>query len=767
MSEHDANRWIDAQLRDVPLPDGLIKRLRRTTEWTDGELDIVLSAIAIPDGLAPRLKQTIEDEILDERLRRVPVPERLSAGLKDIVAHERLDEQIRDVPVPEQLAGRLAGIVEDEQLDERVRRVPLPKAMLARVRQIPWRLRRVGLSRMAQAASLMLMIGGSYFLAMTGLIISAYYQPKPLESRVIQGVQILASTADAEIEFEAVPVGEIVQNGPAASRLDVDGGPIELLDQLEDYRAGPLQEILELFASDVRLTDDVLLLRYQILGESHRAADFLPELVTVAMPAARGVEAPMVPGYDRKFLVSKQTHPVVSLAGEEDDQTMLRALQTTTVPLWTDTTSYRLTQRMVLGGQLPRPGDIHVEDFLAAVDYRFPAAAPGTLELRTAGGPSTFGQDDARLLQVGVTAGDSPWRAQAATHLTVAVDRSASVRWGERLDRVRRALRRLIGELGPRDRISLVAFGEDAYILAEEAGPNEAEQLIAAVQSLRPHGATNVGAGLLTASAVAQRTPREPGVAHRLVLISDAVSGLSATEEERICQLLSEVAYGGVEVSVVDLSRQERGDPTLAKFAFAGRGHVVLTSAADRIYWALRETITGTSSVVAKDAVLRVTFNPEAVAAYRLFGHEATTLGGLMPVAVETDLRAGQSATALYEVWLKPNSVNQVARAELQWRDPASGRMQQQTQDISRLQFATSFAGSPLPLQMATLAAETAEVLRQSPFVGSKTRDLSKVLELSEEVNEGLWERPAFKAWLALVKQAQRARTRGKGGRSP
>ena len=41
--------------------------------------------------------------------------------------------------------------------------------------------------------------------------------------------------------------------------------------------------------------------------------------------------------------------------------------------------------------------------------------------------------------------------------------------------------------------------------------------------------------------------------------------------------------------------------------------------------------MTGQSQVVARDAQLRVTFNPKVVLEYRLLGHEATLLAGLLP----------------------------------------------------------------------------------------------------------------------------------------
>jgi hypothetical protein len=87
--------------------------------------------------------------------------------------------------------------------------------------------------------------------------------------------------------------------------------------------------------------------------------------------------------------------------------------------------------------------------------------------------------------------------------------------------------------------------------------------------------------------------------------------------------------------------------------------------------------------------------------------------------------------------------------------------LHQTRQRISRLQFAPSFAESALSLQAAALAAETAEVLRGSPFVPSRTRGLQDVLEAADEVNPRLSESPVFQRFLSLVERAEQVPKRG------
>ena len=94
--------------------------------------------------------------------------------------------------------------------------------------------------------------------------------------------------------------------------------------------------------------------------------------------------------------------------------------------------------------------------------------------------------------------------------------------------------------------------------------------------------------------------------------------------------------------------------------------------------------------------------------------------------------------------------------ASVKWRDPLSGQLKEVTQRISRVQFATSFAESPLPIQAATVAAETAEVLRGSFFAAAPSRSLEHVWELALKVNPRLAERPSFQEFVSLVERIER-----------
>jgi hypothetical protein len=167
--------------------------------------------------------------------------------------------------------------------------------------------------------------------------------------------------------------------------------------------------------------------------------------------------------------------------------------------------------------------------------------------------------------------------------------------------------------------------------------------------------------------------------------------------------------------------------------------------------------------VAAEDTLLSVQFNPEVVAAYRLVGHEASSLALLSPPELPATLRAGQTTGVLLEVWLRPGSADLVGWAELQWRDPRSGELDHRRQRISRLQFAASFDEAPLSLQGAAVAAETAELLRGSyrfelegldAFRAEpKPDNWDELLRRAEAVHPVLGRQPDFERMVELIRQ--------------
>jgi Ca-activated chloride channel family protein len=700
----------------------------------------------------------------DAELRGVPVPDGLMERLRRaaLADNEGLNAAICNVPVPPGLFGwlRQPALYTDEGLDAALRYVPFPAELSARLRQVPKGfLRFAGLTRWAAAASLVVAIGLSYFGAMIGFLLAVY----PYSAELFPSKSVLSFRAgyvgqlgqpDADFSVAAAPGGNQTQQDrsdglpapvPEIGLVNLDNPARSALADSRDLIGGPA-------GADLLL--DVALHRWGVLS-AHRQFDELPELKLVSGLIPRGIDWPLVPGSNPHILLRYGIHPFVSPASHPQ-------LQSGLVPLDVDAASYQLTHRYLEDGRLPPPDAVRTEEFLAAVDYEFPPPTREALELSTAAGPSPFGSPGLWLMQVGVQARQLQADQHPPMRLVLVVDVSASMRWGGRLEMIRKELSSLVPRLGPQDRVSLITFSENARVLAEEAGPDEAKQLLAVIGVLSAQSSTNVGVGLHKAYMLAGRGVALRQIPTRVVLLTDGLAEFGPGTAEKIEQQLADAAGRGILLHVIDLGQEKVTHPQLSSFARSGGGKVHQATSGKQLRWALLEIITGRPQLIASDARLKVAFDPKAVLEYRLLGHEAKAMAGLMPAHPEADFHAGQSATALYEMRLDPNGPQDVATVELSWREPGQDKSHLLRRSVRRRDFGSVLAEAPLSLQEAALVAETAEVLRRSPYAVSPSdppsAGLTLVRQLAGRVDKRLYRRPSFVEFLSLVEQAEKAK---------
>ena len=732
ISDPQHDRWLNERLRDVRLPAGLLLRLRQIASGDDEQLDRALCDVPLPEGLLARLKG-------------IPA-----------TGDERLDERLRDVPLPVGLVGQLKGIAiaSDEDLDEAVRDVPIPDELVAELKKIGpvlrWaqprrRMRRV--ADMVLTASLLLMIGGSYLGAMASLMMDT------LSGNRRPVVAVRSPHVKAEIVREDFAVDLSPRSVTPGRPKQLFGTPemrTELAWQFDGILPpGPQGAAFSLpvgFSLEDINTNYMLYRWGGSLFASPRELDMIGPIRTVSAIVPRGSEPPAIGQFDWKFYRKHRVLPFVSPAAEP-------SLRTSTVPLGADTHSYDLVQRRLAAGKLPDVEDVRVEDFAAAIDYHFAPPRRDAVGIRTAAGPSPLSaHTGTHLIQVGVQAAEMPSDMRPGAHLTVALDVSASMGWQGRWAMTQQALRGLIRRLGPHDRLSIVTFSDKAERLIENLTAKDSDEILAAIDTLKPGNSTNVGAGLASACLLAMEGAPGRDSSRRVVLLTDGLPRLSNSASARIKQIVSDAHSDGITLEVIDLSGDLKPDEQLNQLARDGGGAVHPATTANQVRWALLEGLTGRSEVVASKVHLKVRFFPEAVAMYRLIGHEP----GIKTGSLEVDLRAGQSTTGLFEVVLRPNQVNRVAEAELTWLDPRDGRLHRRTQPISRLQFAATYREAPLSLQAATLVAATAEILRGSKHVQGKTLDDVLQFIHTEQISPKVLNWPSFRRFQTLAEAAQR-----------
>ncbi len=702
---------IDALLRDVALPNGLVARVKSSLGPADDELDAALVQVVVPLGL------------------------------------------VRD----------LGSIPADEQIAERLNAVAAPFEMVWRTRRRTWTSRVRGVvamaANLATALVLCVWVGAGLFGVMVLVLGSIYPQALPPESPefiVAANLPLDFESPPSEVEsMVELPVSIESPPSRVATRRELAVDPP---DVPSDSIAGPVEKWLEALATGAHPLDHLVLLRFGAMGYPQYGEEITPPLESPPTPRSAGMELPSVRGYDRLFVVRHGVFPPVNPAAHP-------ALATIALPLQTRTDSYQTVLSLLRQGRWPTPSQVRTEDFLAAMEYDFPPVRPGELAIRTAAGPSVFGPVGTGLLQLAAVAGPLPREKGDGGHLVLAIDMSQSMARGERLNVVRHSVEQLLAKMGPHDRLSLVVFDEAVNNRIERASAAEADRVRQILAEFRPAGATDLAEGLQQGIALAMAQDAEQTRPSRLVLITDSHVALPRETRTLVTAMLSGAEQGGVRMDVFDVGDHPDADETLAQWARMMHGDVHRPASADGAAWKLVEWLYGQSPVVGADARLTLKLDLRSVAAYRLVGQEGNSMSSLRPAALSLDLKSQEAATSLLEIWFQPNDADDVGRVDLTWHDPDTGREHRRSQRISRLQFAPAWEQAPLTLQQAALAAETAEVLRGSRvalrelgLVPQGSGGMTGLLETADRVHPQLAEREDYRQWLRMLRDMTKIR---------
>jgi Ca-activated chloride channel family protein len=399
-----------------------------------------------------------------------------------------------------------------------------------------------------------------------------------------------------------------------------------------------------------------------------------------------------------------------------------------------DTASYGYAASLIRQGSRPDPSVVRPEEFINAIPEQYPQPAGNGFTVNVDGTrlPQTHrlsNQGDVRLLRVGLQtrAQNQDGRPDAA--LTFVIDVSGSMGEPGKLDVVREALNDLIDRLRPTDSVAIVTFSDEATVVRPMTRVAERSDLHRAVDGLRATDSTNLEAGLVLGYQVA-RDGLRPGATNRVVLLSDGLANVGDTAASPILSQVKENAAKQITLLGVGVG-QQYGDQLMEQLADQGDGYVIYASGLDETRAAFREQLPATIPIRALDAKVQVTFDAQAVAAYRLIGYDDRALAdsGFRDNRVDGgEVFAGHSVTALYTVRLKPGANGTVAQVRTRWQEPDTHNAQEAGATVSVSDLNRDFAEAAPLLQACYAAAYFAEKLRQSPYANqARLTDLASI----------------------------------------
>ena len=414
--------------------------------------------------------------------------------------------------------------------------------------------------------------------------------------------------------------------------------------------------------------------------------DSPPSLLVPGGPADAPPGFPGIPGWQEL-----PTRPGVTTFQEYERQPFIEASDdnVSTFSLDTDRTSFQLALNWARAGYQVDPGSVRAEEWVNAFDYGYTAP---TFDDRFAftsdliAHPLDSGRYLARVaFKAPEVVEDSP------LNVTLVLDASGSMNEGNRVAVARAAAEAIRRSLDADDRISVVHFTTevlDQYTV-KYASPED-HAVSDSISRLAPHDSTNVQAGLDLGVQLADVMRRErPEAVNYVILMSDGVANVDSTDPFAILESTS-VPDGAnpLRLVTVGVGIANYNDYLLEQLAQNGSGwYRYLFDEEQARATFRRDNWLALASPVADQTRAQVTWNTDAVKAWRIVGYEnrVTSAESFTQDRKEfAEVYSGAATTVFYELELHDDFRQQGAlgQVELRWVEPESGRGWSQSTDV-------------------------------------------------------------------------------------
>ncbi|MDO8882334.1 VWA domain-containing protein [Pseudotabrizicola sp.] len=318
-----------------------------------------------------------------------------------------------------------------------------------------------------------------------------------------------------------------------------------------------------------------------------------------------------------------------------------------------DTASYAFVRDSLMGGYLPDPEAVRVEEMLNYFPFAYPAPDVGEAPFRpTVTVMPTPWNAGTRLVHIALQGRLPEIEARPPLNLVFLIDTSGSMDDPNKLPLLKQSLALMLGELRPADQVAIVAYAGSAGEVLPPTPASERATILAALNRLDAGGSTAGAEGLTLAYRLAE-SMTAAGEVSRILLATDGDFNVGIDDPEGLEAFVARKRSTGVYLSVLGFGRGTLDDAVMQSLAQNGNGTAAYIDTLQEARKVLVDQLTGVLFPIADDVKIQVEWNPAQVAEYRLIGYETRALRreDFNNDAVDAgDIGAGHAVTALYEV---------------------------------------------------------------------------------------------------------------------
>ncbi len=406
-----------------------------------------------------------------------------------------------------------------------------------------------------------------------------------------------------------------------------------------------------------------------------------------------------------------------------------------------DVASYYILKYFVKEGKLPDAYGIRAEEYINAFQYHYPQPT-GNDAIAISSELSVCPWNQQHLLaRIGVQSKKIPIDALPPSNLVFLIDVSGSMAWDEsRLPLVKSSLCMLVDNMRACDRVAIVTYASGTKLVLPSTSCMNKKEIKTAIENLRAGGGTYGSAGIDLAYEQALKN-FNPKANNRVIIATDGDFNIGGSSQSALIQQIKEKRKTGVYLTVLGYGMGNYKDDRLELLSNHGNGNYAYINEIMSAKKVLIKEFGSTLWVVAKDVKLQVEFNPEKVDSYRLVGYENRRLmteDFVNDAKDAGDMGAGHTVTALYELIPSTSSSVKVEKNRYTITQPTTASSSQEfmfvkvrykhpNDDVSHqivspiTNFIDSISKTSDDFRFASAVAQTAQILRNSPFKGAMT----------------------------------------------
>ncbi len=316
-----------------------------------------------------------------------------------------------------------------------------------------------------------------------------------------------------------------------------------------------------------------------------------------------------------------------------------------------DGASYSYIRKCILNGFSFNRSAARIEEFINYFPFNY--AEPAGIEsvaLNAEVGQCPWAPEH-RIIRLGMKGKSLQKSEMKNSNYVFLIDVSGSMDSDDKLGLLKEGLTALVDSLNPDDRISIITYSGSVRKVLESTRASESKRIKNAIKSLSAGGSTAGGQAMKMAYEEA-RANLIKGGNNRVIMGTDGDFNVGVTDTDQLLEMIQDFAEDGIYLTICGFGWGNLNDSMMETLSNKGNGtYEFIADAADMEKIFVREVSKFHS--VANDCKVQVTFNPEAVAQYRLIGYENRKMSN---EDFEDDgkdaaeIGAGQTVTALYEI---------------------------------------------------------------------------------------------------------------------